>query len=448
MPETNAVPIQCPNCGTQYQTPIRTIIDVGQQPQLRQAFLAGQVNLAVCPKCRAGGLIEMPLVYHDPAAEFLAVYFPQQLNIPEMAKQKMIGEMTQGLMRSLPAEQRKGYFLNPRQFMNRQKLMDAILGTMGISQEDLDRQRKKVKLVEQLAVMADDPKGLAMMIKGQDAQLDYEFFAILADTLNRAQALGDEKALKQLTMLREKLMEVTSFGKKAAKQQAAVESLKAVKTPEEFLEQVVAADPEVVDAFALAARPLMDYAFFQNLTGRIEAARGPERDRLTRLRERLVELTQKMDEAAKATYDEANGLLQELVSSENPRTAVREHAAELDDTFMAVLSSNLQEAQRRGRKAAFERMAMIYDEIMAMVEEGLPPEVQLINELLRAPFPEGVRDLLKEHQAELTPEFLEMMDRLAEEMGERETRTPAEAQELAETAKRLRDIKAQAMLLV
>jgi len=287
-----------------------------------------------------------------------------------------------------------------------------------------------------------------MMIKGQDAQLDYEFFAILADTLNRAQALGDEKALKQLTMLREKLMEVTSFGKKAAKQQAAVESLKAVKTPEEFLEQVVAADPEVVDAFALAARPLMDYAFFQNLTGRIEAARGPERDRLTRLRERLVELTQKMDEAAKATYDEANGLLQELVSSENPRTAVREHAAELDDTFMAVLSSNLQEAQRRGRKAAFERMAMIYDEIMAMVEEGLPPEVQLINELLRAPFPEGVRDLLKEHQAELTPEFLEMMDRLAEEMGERETRTPAEAQELAETAKRLRDIKAQAMLLV
>ena len=448
MPETNAVPIQCPNCGTQYQTPIRTIIDVGQQPQLRQAFLAGQVNLAVCPKCRAGGLIEMPLVYHDPAAEFLAVYFPQQLNIPEMEKQKMIGEMTQGLMRSLPAEQRKGYFLNPRQFMNRQKLMDAILGTMGISQEDLDRQRKKVKLVEQLAVMADDPKGLAMMIKGQDAQLDYEFFAILADTLNRAQALGDEKALKQLTMLREKLMEVTSFGKKAAKQQAAVESLKAVKTPEEFLEQVVAADPVVVDAFLLAARPLMDYAFFQNLTGRIEAARGPERDRLTRLRERLVELTQKMDEAAKATYDEANGLLQELVSSENPRTAVREHAAELDDTFMAVLSSNLQEAQRRGRKAAFERMAMIYDEIMAMVEEGLPPEVQLINELLRAPFPEGVRDLLKEHQAELTPEFLEMMDRLAEEMGERETRTPAEAQELAETAKRLRDIKAQAMLLV
>jgi hypothetical protein len=78
----------------------------------------------------------------------------------------------------------------------------------------------------------------------------------------------------------------------------------------------------------------------------------------------------------------------------------------------------------------------------------MPPEVQFMNELLRAPYPEGTRAMLEEHQAELTPEFLEMMDRLAEEMGQRETRTPAEAQEMVETAKRLRDIKAQAMLLV
>ncbi len=183
MAETQAVPITCPKCGNQYQTPIRSVIDVGQQPQLRQAFLSGQVNVAVCPKCRAGGLLEVPLVYHDPAAEFLAVYFPPQLNVPEAEKQRLIGEMTQGLMRSLPAEQRKGYFFNPRQFINRQSLTDAILGTMGISQEELDRQRKKAKLVEQLMVMADDPKGLQMMIKGQDAQLDYEFFAILSDLL-------------------------------------------------------------------------------------------------------------------------------------------------------------------------------------------------------------------------------------------------------------------------
>ena len=150
MAETQAVPITCPNCGNNYQAPVRTVIDVGQNPQLRQAFLSNQINVAVCPKCQTGGLLEMPLVYHDPAAEFLAIYFPQQLNIPELERQKMIGEMTQALMRSMPADQRKGYFLSPRQFMNRQALMDAVLGTMGVSQEELDRQRKKLKMIDQL----------------------------------------------------------------------------------------------------------------------------------------------------------------------------------------------------------------------------------------------------------------------------------------------------------
>lgn len=442
MPDTNSVQITCPNCGNAYQTPVRSVIDVGQNPQLRQAFLTGQVNVAVCPKCHAGGMLEVPLVYHDPAAEFLAIYFPSQLNVPEVEKQKMIGELTQGLMRGLPPEQRKGYFLNPRQFSSRQNLMDAILGTMGISQEELDRQRKKAKLAEQLMVMADDPKGLEMMLKGQDAQLDYEFFAILSDLLARAQAAGDERATKQLTALRERLMEVTSWGKRAKKQEAAVASLKDLKSPDEFLDRILAADGDEVEAIAVAARPVMDYAFFQKLTDRIEASQGAEHDRLVKLRERLLEVTRQMDDAMKATLQDAGALLQELLSSPNVRTSVREHVDEINDTFMAVLSANMQEAERRGSKAALERMATIYDEIMGMLQEEMPPEVQLVNELLSAPYPDGTRELLKQHQAELTPEVLEIIDRLAEQMGQRAD------PDSVETAKRLSDIKAQAALLV
>ena len=442
MPETNAIQINCPKCGNVYQAPVRTMIDVGQNPQLRQAFLSGQLNVAICPKCQTGGVMEVPLVYHDAAAEFLAIYFPQQLNIPELERQKMIGEMTQGLMRSLPPDQRKGYFLSPRQFTNRQTLMDAVLGTMGISQEELDRQRKKMKFIEQLRVMADDPKGLEMMLKGHDADVDYEFFVLLSGAAQRAAAMQDEKGIKQLQMLSDRLKTLTSFGKRAARQEEAVASFKDVKTPEEFFERVVAADLEVIDAIAVASRPLMDYAFFQKLTERMEAATGAEQDRLRKLRDRLAEITQQMDEAAKSEMQEATSLLQELLASPEPRSAVREHAAEIDDTFMAVLSANIREAERRKSRAAFERMTMIYEEIMAMYEEGMPPEVQLINDLLRAPYPAGTRDLLKEHQAEITPEVLELMERLAEDMAQREDA------ESSQTAKRLRDIRAQATLLV
>jgi hypothetical protein len=50
--------------------------------------------------------------------------------------------------------------------------------------------------------------------------------------------------------------------------------------------------------------------------------------------------------------------------------------------------------------------------------------------------------MLKENQAELTPDTLELMSQLAEEFEQRDS------SEGRETAKRLRDIRTQAMLLV
>ena len=439
MPEAQKVQIQCPNCGTPFQAPIISIIDVGQYPELRNAFLSGQINAATCPKCKQTAMLEVPLLYHDPAAEFLAVYFPPQLSLPEIERQKTIGEMTQALMRALPPEQRKGYFFNPRQFLNRQGLMDAVLGTMGVSQDELDRQRKKMKLLDQAMVMVDDTKGLAMLAKAQDSLLDGEFFMILSNALEQSTATGDELSAQKLLDLRDKLMKLTTWGKKAAKQQEAVASLDEVKTPDELLEKVLAADAETVDAMAVAARPLMDYSFFQKLTERLEASQGAERDRLTKLRDRLLKVTQDIDEITRAAYKEATDLLSELINSSEPRSAVRERRDEINDVFMSVLQLNVQEAERRGAREALARMQMIWEEIMQVMEEGMPPEVRLINDLLRAPYPEETRKMIKERKEQITPDILNLMDRLVEDLVGRND---------AESAKRLRDIKAQAMLLV
>jgi hypothetical protein len=117
---------------------------------------------------------------------------------------------------------------------------------------------------------------------------------------------------------------------------------------------------------------------------------------------------------------------------------------------MALLSLNMQNAERQGRKDVLQRLMMIYDEIMSVLEEGMPPEVQLVNDLLRAPYPDGTRALLRERQAEVTPEVLDLMDRLAEEAAARSEQGSGgkEGPEGVEVSKRLRDIKAQAMLLV
>ena len=447
MAETQVVQLQCPNCGTQYEASVRTVIDVGQEPRLREALLSGTLNQTVCSNCGQGGVLEVPLVYHDPEAEFLAVYFPTQLQIPELERQRMIGELTQGLMRNLPPEQRKGYFFSPRQFVSRQNLMDAVLGTMGISQEELDRQRKKMALVEKLTVMADDPKGLEMMIKGQDAMLDHEFYLILSSRLSQAQAMGDQKTVERLSMLRNNLMPITTYGKRLARQQAAVDSLAEVKSPEELLDKVAAADVDEATAMAVAARPLLDYEFFQKLTERAEAADGAEKTRLLELRDHLSEVTQTLDDAARAQMKEASTLLREILESPNPPATLRQHADEIDDVFLSVLSMNIREAERQGAKEAVQMLTAIFEEINDMAAEGLPPEMRLINDLLVADYPEETRQLLHERSAEITPELLALLDGLATSLIEQEGQSDEEKQEAAETAKRLRDIRAQATLL-
>ena len=96
-------------------------------------------------------------------------------------------------------------------------------------------------------------------------------------------------------------------------------------------------------------------------------------------------------------------------------------------------------AMQRGNRAVAARLNAIMQTIMQQVQAAQPPEVQFINELLSADYPSGTRKLLVERRAELTPDFLAAMDEIAHMM---------EQQGQAEAAKRLRDIRGQAALVV
>ena len=48
--------IQCPNCRTPFQTTLFSLVDVGKHPELKNYFLSGRINVAVCPACGAGRL--------------------------------------------------------------------------------------------------------------------------------------------------------------------------------------------------------------------------------------------------------------------------------------------------------------------------------------------------------------------------------------------------------
>jgi ribosomal protein S27AE len=67
--------IRCPKCSTAFMVDVRTILDVGQEPELKEQFLRGELNRAECPQCGTGGLLNTPLIYHDPDKSLLITYW-------------------------------------------------------------------------------------------------------------------------------------------------------------------------------------------------------------------------------------------------------------------------------------------------------------------------------------------------------------------------------------
>jgi hypothetical protein len=121
---------------------------------------------------------------------------------------------------------------------------------------------------------------------------------------------------------------------------------------------------------------------------------------------------------------------------------VREHLNDIDDVFMTVLTRNMQAAEEKQDEALLQRLAMVYEEIMGLMQQSAPPEVQFINQLVMAPYPDGTRKLLQDNREHISPELVDLIGQMADEMAANE------GEDAAEMVKRLRDIRSQAMLMI
>lgn len=139
-------------------------------------------------------------------------------------------------------------------------------------------------------------------------------------------------------------------------------------------------------------RPALDYAFFQLLSERIEAAREPERALLMSLRDQLLALTQAIDEQSQALVQQAAQALQAIVNSQDLDAAIRSRLDLIDDTFLSVLTANIQNAEQTGKPEVAARLRAVLERIMTILQENAPPAIQFINELLQQPSAERARE--------------------------------------------------------
>jgi hypothetical protein len=424
---------------------VQQILDVGEDPSAKSRVLNGLTNVAQCPHCGFQGAMSVPFLYHDPENELALVYMPMEMGGDREQREQIVGRLTRRVMDRLPAEERKAYLLQPEVFLTMDNLTKRILKEEGVTEEMLEEQRQKVELLQRMTEAASD-ESLEAMIAANDEQIDEIFFYILTRNLEMMQAAGQEEAAQNLRHLREKLLELSTEGQAIQARNEMLEALRDEPNRDKLLELLIEAEDKKTREMLVAfGRPMMDYLFFQNLTSEIEAATNEEeRERLTELRREVLDIRDRLDEEAKALLEARSALLVDLVTSDNPRELARRRSEEIDEAFLNVLGSNLQEAHRRGDEESLEALREIWGVVMGLMEEALPPELRLINRLMAAEDEEEIERLLEESRNLVTERmvrFVEETEAEAREEGDLET-----AEQMALVSEKMSSILAQEML--
>jgi hypothetical protein len=431
--------ITCPNCQNQFQTPVEQVIDVRADPGAKGRVLNGVVNVAVCPHCRRGGSLGLPFLYHDPEKELAFIYMPMEAGRSDVERQQAIGKLTTEVMNSLPSEERKGYLLQPQVFFSMENLTDKLFEVEGITPEMIEAQRAKADLLRRMVTTESD-EDLEAMIKENEDAIDDDFFRLLAINLQAVQSAGQSAGLEKLVTLREKLLALTDIGKRVKAQEEMIEALRADPTRETLVDLLIkATDEETREVLLVFGRPLVDYPFFQALTARIDAASdAKEKKRLTELRKEVLAVRDRLDEETRAVIEERAELLRDLLISSDPENLARRRFAELDQAFFNLLASELEGAQETGNESAVKSLQRIWELVMRLSEETLPPVVRLLNRLMAVEDAADIDELLQANRPLVTEQFVAMLEQAQAGMQEDEEAPPEAAERLALVAAKAR----------
>lgn len=418
--------INCPNCRQPFSAVLEQLLDTRVDPTVKERLLSGRINLITCPNCGYRGMIGTPIMYHDHSKQLAITYVPVELNLNTTDREKLIGSMTQAVMRSLPDEAPKGYLLQPKAALTIQGVIDLVLEADGITPDMVNAERRKAQLINELATAsaAEQDK----LIADNPDLLDESFFEMLEMVARSASEQGDARVSLRMLNLRKKLLDTTEIGAEIRRREEAtrevIAELQAMGgrvTREQFVDLLAkhAHNDHKIDALAGVARAYLDYTTFSLITQKIEQADSPmDRTVLERMRDRLLAFAAEMERQSQAMVERATDTLRLFLQAPDLPAAIREHVDRIDELFLQVLQANLEQAQRGGNIEVSARLRQVYEEVSLLIQASMPPEVRFINDLLNQETEEGSLALLRERRAELSPELVDAMAQVVEQLRE------------------------------
>ena len=420
MPKVQA---QCPNCQQPIAVEVTQVIDVGKNPQLKQKLLSGSMNIIQCPHCGFQGQLPTPMVYHDPDKELLLTYNPPEAGLSMEERERKMAPLLKKVTQELPPEERKGYLFQPQTMMSMESLVKRVLKEDGITEEDIEDQEQKVRLLQKL--LSKDGKELEEIIQENEDMIDREFFMIFSQIAQRLVATQNEENVKKIQELQESLLDNTEIGRQIRKESQELEKARSDLerigqnlTRNTLLEMIEkATNKERVKALASLARPAMDYQFFQMFTEKIEQLEGEERKSLIEKRNVLLKLTKEIDQQIEDRISQAKEILDTIIKADPIKKGVMENISYIDEFFIQALTSEIELAKKEDNKERLERL----QEVLSTIEEiSTPAEFKLIDELLEAADnDEKLEQKISLHSEEITEEFMDNLTNILNQVEER-----------------------------
>lgn len=407
--------VPCPKCRQPITLDLTRLFDTNTDPEAKQKLLSGSANYFQCQFCGAQGVYPTPIVYHDPEKELLLTFFPPDLNTPVNEQERVIGPMIKKAMDDLPPEKRKSYLFRPQTMLTQQRLFETILAADGITPEMIKSQQEKLQLLQQL--IGASAEGLPEMIYQNDERIDDEVFMLLSRLAQASAAAGDRQSLVALDALQKALIEHSTYGKAAALE--AAETQEAVHDVQELSKQGITrenlldlliknGESEIrLTTIASMARGGLDYTFFQLLSDKIELSSGDEKTRLESLRERLLTITQAVDEAMKAQLEDARQLVNDLLAAEDVEKATHEALPRFSQAVAEVINQEAQAAQAAKDEAKLQKLSQIVAVIQAA--DSSNAYLGIIDALLQEENAENRVKMLEESSDLINDEFMQLL---------------------------------------
>jgi len=212
------------------------------------------------------------------------------------------------------------------------------------------------------------------------------------------------------------LVENTTIGKEIEEKtheiDAAIKSLQEASkeglTREKLLDLITTAPTETRLAMLVSlARQGLDYTFFELLTTRINESSGEEQQRLSDIREKVLNMTHEIDQSIQAEMERARKLLSEILNAADIEGELHNRLDQVTDYFIEVVRSEMELAERTKDLSRMEKLQKV---ARVIEEESAPSEIQLIEEMLSVDGDAALQNFIDQHADKITPEFVQMLN--------------------------------------